>query len=142
MAGRARHGEQLASVPLFSALSKKDLGVVARSVDEVDVEAGRTLVTEDRTGHEFFLILDGEAVVHRNNRKVALLGPGQWFGEMALLDRGPRTATVVAATDMRLLVLAQREFAGLLDSMPGFAAKILNGVAHRLRESDVQSVTH
>jgi CRP/FNR family transcriptional regulator, cyclic AMP receptor protein len=132
----------LAAVPLFSALSKRDLRQIASAADELDVEAGRELVTEGRVGHEFFLILRGEATVRRNKRKVATLGPGQYFGELALLHRGPRSATVVAQTDMKLLVLGQREFAGLLDSVPGMASKLLTGMAQRLREADAKAVSH
>jgi CRP/FNR family transcriptional regulator, cyclic AMP receptor protein len=78
--------------------------------------------------------------VTRKGRKVATLGPGTAFGELALLDRAPRNATVVAETPMELVVLGQREFAGILDEVPGFARKLLAGLAHRLRESDAKSV--
>jgi CRP-like cAMP-binding protein len=132
---------QLALVPLFSALSKSDLQQVDRAADRIEVEAGRELVTEGRTGREFFLILDGTAIVRRNGRKVATLGPGQFFGELSLLDKGPRTATVVAESDMKLLVLGQREFGGLIDGVPGMAAKLLQGLAHRLREADARTVS-
>jgi CRP-like cAMP-binding protein len=131
--------DRLAAVPLFSALSKKELEQVDQAADELDVEAGHEIVTQGRTGHEFFLILSGQAKVKRDGTEVATLGPGQFFGELALLDKGPRSATVVADTDMKLVVLGQREFAGLLDTVPGLAAKILTGVAQRLRESDAKS---
>jgi CRP-like cAMP-binding protein len=128
--------DRLAAVPLFSALSKKELGQVDRASDELDVKTGQEIVTQGRTGHEFFLILSGEATVQRDGKDVATLRPDQYFGELALLDRGPRSATVIAKSDMRLLVLGQREFGGLLDSVPGIAAKILAGVAQRLRAAD------
>ncbi len=136
--------EQLAAVPLFSALTKPDLQQVLRAADEIDVESGRELVTEGRVGHEFFLIISGKAAVKRNNRKVTDLGAGQYFGELALLDRGPRSASVVAETPMTLLVLHQREFNGVLDGVPGMASKILSTMAQRLREADTKaaSVTH
>lgn len=140
MPSRSSYLDHLASVPLFAGLSKKELQEVARAADELDVEAGKELVTEGRTGHEFFLILDGEAIVKRNGRKIATLGPGQHFGELALLDRGPRSATVVADTDMRVLVVGQREFAGILETLPGIAAKLLRAMAQRLREADTKSV--
>ena len=142
MPARTSAADQLANVPLFSALSKRDLQRVAKASDEVAIEAGRTLVEQGRTGHEFFLILDGEAVVRRNNRKVATLGPGEHFGELAILDRGPRSASVVANTDMRVLVLGQREFVGVLDSIPGMASKLLTTMAQRLREADTRAVGH
>jgi CRP-like cAMP-binding protein len=141
--GTRRDGsDYLAGVGLFSALSKAELREVARASDEIDVEAGHEVVTEGRIGHEFFLILDGEAIVRRNGRKVATLGPGQYFGELSLLDRGARSATVVAVTDMRLLVLGQREFAGLLETIPGMASKLLVSMAHRLRDADTRAVSH
>jgi CRP-like cAMP-binding protein len=138
----ADHVEHLAKVPLFSGMSKKDLQKLAKVSDEVDIEAGRTLVDQGRVGHEFFLILEGEAVVRRNNRKVADLGPGEYFGEMAILDRGPRSASVVANTDMRVLVLTQSAFIGVLDTVPGMATKLLSHMAHRLREADSRAVGH
>ncbi len=140
MPTRSSYLDHLASVPLFAGLSKKELQEVARAADEIDVEAGKELVTEGRTGHEFFLIVGGEATVKRHNRRIATLGPGDYFGELALLDRGPRSATVFAGTDMRLLVLGQREFAGLLETLPGIASKLLRAMAKRLRDADTKAV--
>jgi len=139
MARSSAATDRLTTVPLFSALSKSELQQVDQATDELDVEAGREIVTQGRTGHEFFLILSGQATVKRDGDDVATLGPDQYFGELAILDRGPRSASVVADTDMKLLVLGQREFAGLLDSVSGLAAKILTVVAQRLRESDARS---
>ena len=134
--------EQLAQVRLFSAFNKKELALIARASDEVSVPAGKELVREGTTGHEFFLILSGEASVRRNGRKVVTLGSGQYFGELALLDRGPRTATVVAETPMELLVLGQREFAGVLDEVPHLAHKLLTIMAGRVREADARALSH
>jgi CRP/FNR family cyclic AMP-dependent transcriptional regulator len=131
--------DHLAAVPLFSALTKPELQEVLQASDEIEVEAGRELVTEGRVGHEFFLILEGEAQVRRGGEPVAALRPGDYFGELALLDQGPRSATVVAKTEMTLLVLGQREFAGLLQNIPGLAAKLLPSLAHRLREVDASA---
>lgn len=142
MAAKDAYLDHLAEVPLFAAASRRDLQKVARASDEVAVKAGRVLVDQGRPGHEFFLILEGTATVRRNNRKVADLGPGQYFGELSLLDRGTRTATVVAETDMKLLVLGQREFLGVLDDVPGLANKLLRIMANRLREADLKNVGH
>ena len=139
MASRDSHLDKLADVPLFSACSRKDLQRIAKASDEVEVKAGRVLVDQGKTGHEFFLILDGQASVRANNRKVATLGPGDYFGELALLSREPRDASVTADTDMKLLILGQREFTGLLDSIPGLASKILDIMAMRLRDADLKS---
>src|SRR4051812_21876974 len=131
----------LSNVRLFSALSNRELVRIGRVAEEVKVAAGKVVVQEGTSGHEFFLILEGQATVRRNGRKVATLGPGQYFGELALLDRSPRNATVEADTAMRLIVLGQREFSGLLDEIPGLAHKILRSMAARLREADARAVT-
>ena len=125
---------------MFSALSKRDLQLVARRAEDVRVAAGKVLVNEGETGHEFFVILDGTARVTRRGKRVATLGPGSAFGELALLDKAPRNATVVAETPMELVVLGQREFAGIIDEVPGFARKLLAGMASRLREADAKAV--
>jgi CRP-like cAMP-binding protein len=128
--------DNLATVPLFAALSKKDLQRIARASDEVTVEKGRVLVQEGTSGHEAFVIVEGTATVERKGLTVASLGPGNHFGELALLDGGPRTATVIATSDLRVLVLGQREFSGVLDSVPGLAHKLLAALATRIRELD------
>jgi CRP-like cAMP-binding protein len=140
MARRDAFLDHLAQVPLFSALSRKELGLVARRAEDVTVDAGRVLVSEGATGSEFFVIVDGKASVAMHGRKVATLGPGDAFGELALLDKAPRNATVVAETPMELVVLGQREFGGLIDEVPGFARKLLAGMARRLRQADAKSV--
>ena len=139
----ARHDafiDHLQQVPLFAACSRKDLQLVARRAEDVRVAAGKTLVSEGETGHEFFVILEGNAKVSRQGRKIANIGPGAAFGELALLEKAPRNATITAETDMELVVLGQREFAGLIDEVPGFARKLLAGMAKRLREADARSV--
>jgi CRP-like cAMP-binding protein len=139
MARRDAFTEHLASVPLFSACSKKELQLVARRAEDVTVEPGKVLVREGAAGAEFFVIVEGTAEVSRHGNKVAELGPGAFFGDLALLDKAPRNATVTAVTPMELVVLGQREFAGIIDEVPGFAHKLLAGLAHRLRQYDAQS---
>jgi CRP-like cAMP-binding protein len=134
--GRDSYLEHLSAVPLFSALSKKDLQKVARASDEVAIDKGREVVQEGTSGHEAFVILEGTATVERKGKKVTDLGPGDYFGELALLDGGPRTATVIARTPMTVLVLGQREFSGVLDSVPGLAHKLLAALATRIRDLD------
>jgi CRP-like cAMP-binding protein len=134
--------DHLAQVRLFRACSNKELTIIGRASDEVRVPAGKVLCEEGSPGHEFYLVLDGTATVSRKKRKVATVGPGQYFGEMALLDRGPRSATVVADTDMDVLVLGQREFAGVIDEVPALAHKLLTTMAQRLRESDAKAFSH
>ena len=133
---RKSHTDHLSKVPLFSALSARELQKIAKASDEIRVPAGKVLVEQDRTGREAFVIIDGSAVVKRNGRKVATFGPGDTFGELALLDRGVRTATVEAETDLDVLVLGQREFSGIIDEVPGLAHKLLASLAAKVRELD------
>lgn len=142
MIARRSAGDHLAAVPLFSTLAKRDLTQVAKATTQVDVQAGHTLVQQGTRGHEFFVILDGEAEVRRNDRRVATLGPGQYFGELSLLDRGERSATVTAGTDMKVLVLNQQDFHGVVESIPGMGYKLLTAMALRLREADSKAVSH
>ena len=135
---RQSHLDHLASVSLFSACSKKELQAVARATDEVDLSAGRTLCEQGTIGREAFIIVDGTAEVRRNGKKVATLGPGTCVGELALLDHGPRTASVTAATDMKALVIGAREFAGVVDEIPPIAHKLMKALAAKVRELDTQ----
>jgi CRP-like cAMP-binding protein len=133
-----RFVEHLASVPLLSHCSKADLAKVARLSDEIDVPAGRVLITEGEFGHEAFLLVTGSVSVTRDGEEVATLGPGAVFGEMALVDRAPRNATVTATSDATVLVIGKREFTGLLDEAPDFRASIMAALADRVRRTDLQ----
>jgi CRP/FNR family transcriptional regulator, cyclic AMP receptor protein len=126
----------LSTIWLFSTSSAKDLRTIRKALEEVTVPAGRLLTDQGTIGREFFLIVSGHASVRRNNRKVATLGPGQYFGELALLDRRPRSASVISDTEMVLLVLGQRQFNGVLDTVPALSRKMLAAMATRLREAD------
>lgn len=134
--------DHLSQVQLFSACTNRELSHIAQACDEVTVKAGTVLVEEGTVGHEFYLIIDGQAAVERGGQQVATLGPGQYFGELALLDGAPRNATVRAASDMTLILLGQREFAALLDSWPTVAHKLLTQMAKRLRQADAQALSH
>ena len=124
----------LAQVPLFSECDKKQLQHVAAATIEVQVEAGKVLVREGDPGHECFVILDGSATVTRKGVDIATLGAGDVVGELAPLTGGNRTATVTADTAMDVLVIGQRELAGLLDEVPGLAVRVLQNLAHRMVE--------
>jgi CRP-like cAMP-binding protein len=136
MAIRNHHLQHLAEIPLFSALSKKDLQRIARASNEVTVAAGSVIVDQGDMGREAFVLVDGTATVSRNGRKVGTVGPGDAVGELSLLDHGPRTARVVADTDLTALVLSAREFAGVIEEVPGLAHKLLAQLAARVRELD------
>jgi CRP-like cAMP-binding protein len=131
--------DALATVPLFSACSKRELQVVAKKVERVAVPDGTTLVVEGAAGTEFFVIVDGSARVVRHGREVTILGPGAFFGDLALLDRAPRNASVIAETPMELAKLNQRGFDELLE-LPGFSRSLLTGLARRLRQADAKTL--
>lgn len=128
--------EELAKVPMFSGLAKRDLAVLASHVDEVDVSEGTVLAEQDKRGQQLSLIVSGEARVARNGRKLATLGPGDVIGEMSLIDHAPGSATVTTTTDAKLLVMHSRDFSQVLDESPAFARKLLKALSARLREAD------
>jgi len=136
---RKSHLDHLASVPLFSACSKKELQAVAKATDEVHIPAGKTLCEQDRIGREAYVIAEGTAEVRRNGKKVASIGAGTCVGELALLDHKPRTATVIATTDLRVLVIGVREFAAIVDEIPSITHKLMRSLANRIRELDKQA---
>lgn len=127
--------DALGRIPLFSELSKKELVFLARMTTEVDVREGSTLVRQGEMGREAMIIESGTAVVRRDNRKVDDLGPGDFFGEMSLIDHMPRNADVAATSDMTVLVMDSREFSTVLDTYPKVAVKILKTVVERLVET-------
>jgi len=126
--------ELLGQLELFSHCRKTDLARIAALVDEVEAPQGKTLTREGELGWEAFVVAEGQATARRGSRKVATIGPGSIIGEMSLLDRGPRTATVTAETDMHLLVLSSRALSQLLDEVPSVGRRILSGMAERMRE--------
>jgi CRP-like cAMP-binding protein len=124
--------ELIKRVPLFEQCSKKDLQSIAQIADELDLRTGRVLIEEGERGREFFVIVSGEVEVRRKGRKVATLGPGRFVGEMALLSKAPRNATVTAVTPLNVLVITDRAFLGLLDEMPGLSIKVARALAERV----------
>jgi CRP-like cAMP-binding protein len=122
---------QLRDVPFFSGLSKRELATVAQQIDEVEVDAGAVLATEGDFGHEFFVIMDGTAEVLRGDAPIAELGPGEFFGEMALLDEDRRTATVKAISPMKLLVMTRTSFRSIDRTMPQIHAAVAQAISQR-----------
>lgn len=133
--------ETLRNVPLFKGLSQRQLEQIARLADEMEAPAGRRLANAGDTGHELFIIVDGQASVTTQSRRTITLGPGEFFGEMSLIDGGPRSATVEAATPMKLLVIGHREFWELLNEAPPLVGKIMRALSQRLRDAEA-AVTH
>ena len=142
MASKSSYIEHLSNIPLFSALSRKELTLLAKLCDEVPVAAGKVLVRQGTVGYECFVIVEGEAIVERDNRTITTLGPGSYLGELALLDKGPRSATVTAVTDMMVLVMGPREFTSAIDAIPNFSQKLLQSLARRIRDTDAKFVGH
>lgn len=134
---RAQLLEYLGVVPMFNGLSKKDLATVGRVTDQVTVPAGTVIAEQGATGDAFYLIVSGSALVRRNGRKLSELGPGDFFGEVALLDGGPRSATVTMLEEGVLFVIHHKDFAPLI-AVPSIARKLLVGLAARLRAADAR----
>jgi CRP-like cAMP-binding protein len=132
--------QTLSRIPIFSECSNRELKAISKLVTPVEVKAGKVLTKEGDQGREFMIIASGTATVRRNGRKVASLGPGDFFGELAVLAGVPRTATVTADTDMVVEALNRQEFSSLLDESPTLAKKILIGAVKRLYENDTKSL--
>lgn len=139
MARKDQKLEHLAQVPMFRGLNQNELRTLGRLTDEMSVKEGKVLCEEGTEGHEFFLVLAGEAHVKRGKKTIATLEPGQYFGELSLLDGGVRSATVVAGPDLQVLVIGQREFSSVLRELPNFSRKMLAQLARRLRDSDAKA---
>jgi CRP-like cAMP-binding protein len=128
--------DALAQVPLLKDLSHRELRRVLDAAEEYEYPADTMMAKEESAGDAFFVILEGQARVIRRGKIVAVLWPGDFFGEISVLDGGPRTATVVAETDVRCLLVLGQEFRKLLSADPRIASKLLRETARRLRRMD------
>jgi CRP/FNR family transcriptional regulator, cyclic AMP receptor protein len=124
--------ELIRGVPLFAECSRKDLNEIAGIADEIDLREGKVLTKEGSAGREFFILVDGTAEVTKGSRRVNQLGPGDFFGEIALVTQRPRTASVVATSPVRALVITGRSFRTLLDHQPQIQGKVMAALAARL----------
>jgi CRP/FNR family cyclic AMP-dependent transcriptional regulator len=124
--------ELLKKVPLFSRLDKKHLQAVARITDELDLPAGKEMATEGDRGREFFVLLDGEADVKKGDRSINTMKTGDFFGEIALVTKMPRTASVTATTPVRVLVITERDFDALLKKSPEVGRSVAEALAERV----------
>jgi CRP-like cAMP-binding protein len=124
----------LKQTPLLAGLNQHDLEEVGRLADEVDAKAGKVLMRKGELGSEFFMIADGTVRIERDGRVIATLGPGDFFGDIALVVERPRTATATVETDSRLLVVGHREFHSLMDRFPSIRVSVLQSIAIRLAE--------
>ncbi len=128
--------ELLARVPLFSGCSKKELRQIASIADEIDFRSGKMLIRQGAPGREFFVLLEGTVDVLRDGKKISELGPGEFFGELALVSNIPRTATVTATAPIRALVVVDRDFRRLLKDDVTVAVKVLGAMAERMPPAD------
>jgi CRP-like cAMP-binding protein len=136
MRGTGNKIKALEQIPMFSACTRKELGRIASVTQLVTAEAGAEVAKEGEAGREFFVIIDGTAEVVIGGRSVAELGPGDFFGEMALLDQSPRVGSVVAKTPMSLYRIEARDFSRLIDEVPFLGKKLLRGLALRIRQTE------
>lgn len=128
-------------IPLFGSVSRKGIKSIVQAATEVDVREGKVLVKEGQSDRDLYVILRGTASVTRQGKRLRELVPGDFFGEMALLQGAPRTATVTARTDMRLVVLGWRQMAVILEQEPAIAKCLLEAMAGRVRATE-RSYTH
>lgn len=132
--------ELLSRVPLFSTCSKRELREIAGLGTPIEVDEGKVLTKQGAPGREFFLVLEGKAECVAKGKRVAVFGPGDYFGELAIIEGGTRTATVTAVTPMEVLVLSTGEFGSLLRSSSSIGIKMLTALARRVRE--MQEASH
>jgi CRP-like cAMP-binding protein len=121
---------------MFRACSKRELMAIGRRAEDLTYHPGDAVVSEGTPANEFYVIAAGQARVSRKGRKLAELGPGAFFGELGLLARLPRDATVTAVTELEVLSVARRQFAAVLEEVPSVRDKLLTGMAQRLHELD------
>jgi CRP-like cAMP-binding protein len=130
--------ELLKKVPLFSRCSKRELAEIATLADEVDLREGKELIREGASGREFFILLEGRADVTKDGKRINQMGPGEFFGEIALVAPSPvRTATVKATTPVRVLVVTAQNFRRLLAGSPEIKLKVLEALAERVSPAGV-----
>jgi CRP-like cAMP-binding protein len=127
-------GDFLSSIPLFSQLSHRECARLAKAMHEYTFEAGKALTSEGKGGQGFFVIREGRARVEVKGKRTKILGPGDYFGEMALISGGPRTATVTAMTDLRCQFLVQSEFREFVEDHPKVAWALLQAMVERVQQ--------
>ena len=132
--------ELLKTVPLFATCDEREIERLGMLVEEVDVPAGRVLFTQGDTADELFVVVSGRVRVERDGTVLANRGPGEFFGEIALVAGGPRTATATCETPCRLLIAVRHDFHSLMDEFPGLKMRVLETLAQRVRSLDTTTV--
>ncbi|MBW2096628.1 MAG: cyclic nucleotide-binding domain-containing protein [Deltaproteobacteria bacterium] len=136
---RSQKIDLLRKVPLFNKLNKRQLNEIGKYADELPMKAGQMLAQQDKRGLDFDFIVEGKARVEKDGEFIRYLTAGDFFGEIAIIDGAPRTATVIAETDMTLLVVSKRSFDYLLDTVPGLQKKMLVSLCSYLRRAEMAS---
>jgi CRP/FNR family transcriptional regulator, cyclic AMP receptor protein len=131
--------DALASCPFFAGLTRGERLELAKVTEDMEVDEGKTLTREGLSGSEFFVIVEGEASVAKDGQEIRTLGPGDFFGEIALLKDTPRTATVTALTPLRFFVLTRQAFRSLLAHQPGLEQKVLAALEERVQATSEQA---
>jgi len=129
-------GDSLSSVPLFSQLSRRDLSRLGKALNEYTFEAGTEVTSRGGGGQGFFVIREGQARVEIAGKRAKILGPGDYFGEMALISGGPRTATVTAITDLRCQFLLRSDFREFVEGHPKVAWALLQTMVERIQQTN------
>jgi CRP-like cAMP-binding protein len=136
MASTKSNVDTLRNISLFSECSAKELALVVKNSTERALKAGTIIMDQGQTGREAYVILEGSATIKRNGKKIGTAKAGAVVGELSLLDNGPRTAAVIADTDVTLLVISERALKGAIDNIPAISRKLLKALATRVRELD------
>ena len=131
--------DALRQCPLFAELSRDELQEMAKTTEDLEVDTGKVLCREGEPAQEFFVIIEGEAEATKDGEALRTMGPGDFFGEIGLIEDIPRTATVTATSPLRFFVLTRQSFWGMLDRMPGVERKILRALAKRLLATEPAS---
>ena len=124
--------DKLAEIPLFASLSKREREQIARAADEVDVEEGKHLAEQGQFAYEFMAIEEGTADVLKDGEKLRELGPGDFFGEIGLIETGRRTASIIATTPMEVIAMYKPEFEQMKVELPTVADQIHGAIRARL----------
>ena len=127
---------RLKAVPLFGHMAKRELDLLVRQADHLRYPARHQVIKEGTPGEEFWLVIEGNLVVERGGTTVATLGPGDWFGELSVIDAGPRDATITSTTPVELMVIGRRRFWTTVEGSPSLMRKLMIGLARRLHEMD------
>jgi CRP-like cAMP-binding protein len=128
--------EFLAKVPLFSNCTPEEMAAIAQAAQESDYEAGQLIITQGTPGQAFYMIVSGKVEILRDAKSLGAYGPGDFFGDMSLLDNAPRSATIRAIEPTRCIMLSSWDFRSLLEKTPSIAIKLLEVLSRRLRVAD------